>query len=70
MVLVRRTPSKYGYSPDKQQAAETVMNQAKIMADRMAAPEIFYETYPTALWMKSCAKELKSKVWRFTVGVE
>jgi type I restriction enzyme R subunit len=34
MVLVRRTLSKYGYPPDKQQKAiDTVMKQAELMAD-------------------------------------
>lgn len=34
MVLVRRTLNKYGYPPDKQQAAiDTVMKQAEVMAD-------------------------------------
>jgi type I restriction enzyme R subunit len=34
MVLVRRTLSKYGYPPDKQQRAiDTVMKQAELMAD-------------------------------------
>ncbi|MEW5920444.1 MAG: type I restriction enzyme endonuclease domain-containing protein, partial [Bacillota bacterium] len=34
MVLVRRTLNKHGYPPDKQQqAVETVMKQAEILAD-------------------------------------
>lgn len=37
MVLVRRTLNKYGYPPDKQQqAVETVMKQAEILADKWA----------------------------------
>ncbi len=37
MVLVRRTLNKYGYPPDKQQAAiDTVMKQAEVMADYWA----------------------------------
>ncbi len=36
MVLVRRTLSKYGYPPDKQQKAiDTVMKQAELMADNI-----------------------------------
>jgi type I restriction enzyme R subunit len=35
MVLVRRTLTKYGYPPDKQQKAiETVMKQAELLADK------------------------------------
>ena len=34
MVLVRRTLSKYGYPPDKQQKAiDTVLKQAELLAD-------------------------------------
>lgn len=38
MVLVRRTLTKYGYPPDKQkQAIETVLKQAELLADSIAA---------------------------------
>ena len=38
MVLVRRTLSKYGYPPDKQQRAiDTVLKQAELLADSIAA---------------------------------
>jgi len=38
MVLVRRTLTKYGYSPDKQQKAiETVLKQAELLADYWVA---------------------------------
>lgn len=37
MVLVRRTLSKYGYPPDKQQKAiDTVLKQAELLADTFA----------------------------------
>ena len=36
MVLVKRTLSKYGYPPDKQQKAiDTVLKQAELLADSM-----------------------------------
>jgi type I restriction enzyme R subunit len=36
MVLVRRTLSKYGYPPDKQQKAiDTVLKQAELLADSL-----------------------------------
>ncbi|MBS1541870.1 MAG: type I restriction endonuclease subunit R [Bacteroidetes bacterium] len=39
MVLVKRTLSKYGYPPDKQQKAiDTVMKQAELMADLVLLP--------------------------------
>jgi len=38
MVLVKRTLTKYGYPPDKQQKAiETVLKQAELFADSLAA---------------------------------
>jgi len=38
MVLVRRTLSKYGYPPDKQQKAiDTVLKQAALLADSVVA---------------------------------
>ena len=38
MVLVRRTLTKYGYPPDKQQKAiETVLKQAELLADYWVA---------------------------------
>ncbi|MEW5920529.1 MAG: type I restriction endonuclease subunit R [Bacillota bacterium] len=47
MVLVRRTLNKYGYPPDKQQqAVETVMKQAEILADRWASPQVAYDIDP------------------------
>jgi type I restriction enzyme R subunit len=34
MVLIKRTLTKYGYPPDKQQKAiDTVLKQAKLFAD-------------------------------------
>jgi type I restriction enzyme R subunit len=39
MVLVRRTLSKYGYPPDKQQKAiDTVLKQAALLADASVQP--------------------------------
>ena len=36
MVLVKRTLTKYGYPPDKQQKAiDTVLKQAELIADEM-----------------------------------
>ncbi|MBV6419055.1 MAG: hypothetical protein DAHOPDDO_00265 [Ignavibacteriaceae bacterium] len=36
MVLVRRTLTKYGYPPDKQQKAiDTVLKQAELIADEL-----------------------------------
>ena len=36
MVLVKRTLTKYGYPPDKQQkAVDTVLRQAELMADNL-----------------------------------
>jgi type I restriction enzyme R subunit len=41
MVLVRRTLNKYGYPPDKQQkAVETILEQAKLLADQFAGGEV------------------------------
>lgn len=38
MVLVRRTHSKHGYPPDKQQKAiDTILKQAELMADSIVA---------------------------------
>lgn len=40
MVLVKRTLTKYGYPPDKQQKAiETVLKQAELMADYLVSEE-------------------------------
>jgi type I restriction enzyme R subunit len=40
MVLVRRTLTKYGYPPDKQQKAiDTVLRQAELMTDMLVAEE-------------------------------
>ena len=37
MVLVRRTLTKYGYPPDKQQqAVDTVLKQAELLADSLS----------------------------------
>jgi len=38
MVLVRRTLTKYGYPPDKQQKAiDIVLKRAELMADNLIA---------------------------------
>ncbi|MBW7859158.1 MAG: DUF3387 domain-containing protein [Leptonema sp. (in: Bacteria)] len=38
MVIVKRTLNKYGYPPDKQQAAiDTVLKQAELLADNITA---------------------------------
>ena len=45
MVLVRRTLTKYGYPPDKQEKAiQTVMKQAESLANIWAEPAVVYET--------------------------
>lgn len=44
MVLVRRTLTKYGYPPDKQEKAiQTVMKQAENLANIWAEPAVVYE---------------------------
>lgn len=44
MVLVRRTLTKYGYPPDKQEKAiQTVMKQAESLANIWAEPAVVYE---------------------------
>ena len=41
MVLVKRTLTKYGYPPDKQQeAVDTVLKQAALMADHWVEEEV------------------------------
>ncbi|OPZ88422.1 MAG: hypothetical protein BWY74_03148 [Firmicutes bacterium ADurb.Bin419] len=45
MVLVRRTLTKYGYPPDKQEKAiQTVMKQAESLANIWVEPTVVYET--------------------------
>ncbi|HZK56254.1 MAG TPA: type I restriction endonuclease subunit R, partial [Desulfosporosinus sp.] len=60
MVLVRRTLTKYGYPPDKQEKAiQIVMKQAESLANIWTEPTVAYEI--NSYHKKSVAAEEKSK---------
>jgi len=60
MVLVRRTLTKYGYPPDKQEKAiQIVMKQAESLANIWTEPAVAYET--NSYYKQSVAAEDNSK---------
>ena len=60
MVLVRRTLTKYGYPPDKQEKAiQIVMKQAESLANIWTEPAVAYET--NSYYKQSVAIEDNSK---------